>query len=93
MGGAEVVVDLSGGSTVQLIGGLDLNHELFVNDHVEPLSNYLFTFVVDWNEHLSTYTTSARAQLSLQRCYIYLFKKPESKSIVHVIKSPNHGMR
>ena len=65
MGGAEIVVNLSGGSTVQLIGGLDLNHELFVNDHVEALSNYLLTFVVDWNEHLSTDTMSARAQLPL----------------------------
>jgi hypothetical protein len=60
MGGAEIVVNLSRGSTVKLIGGLDLNHELFVNDHVEPLSNELLAFVVNWNEHLSPNMMSTR---------------------------------
>ena len=93
MGRTEIVVDLSWGSAVQLVGGLNFYHESFVDDHVESLSNDLLTFVVDWNEHLSPHVMAPGAQLSFERSYIYLFKKPKTKSIVYVIKSTNNGVR
>jgi len=92
MGSAEIVVDLSRSGTVQLIRRLDLHHQFFIDDHVEALSNDLLAFVVDWDEHLSSYRMSTCAQLPFERRYIHLLEKPESKGIVHLIKPPNHGM-
>ena len=52
---AQVVEQLSIGSFVQLICGLDLDDELAVDDHVHSLVRKLVALVHDTNADLSPY--------------------------------------
>jgi hypothetical protein len=64
-GSTEVVIDLPRRCSVRLIGGFDLDHQFFIDYHVETLASDHYAFVNDWNEDLAANFVAAFAEVTL----------------------------
>jgi hypothetical protein len=58
---------LTGGSPVQIIGGLDLHDDLAIDDHVHSLVGELLPPVRDTNADLTSYLMATVSELYLER--------------------------
>src|SRR5262245_46874332 len=72
---AQVVVELTTGIAVQLLGRLDLNHEPFVDHHVELLASDFDAFVTHRRAQLPRDSPPSAAELDLECRSVDLLKK------------------
>jgi hypothetical protein len=84
IGGPQVVEQLSIGSFVQLVCGLDLDDELAVDDHVHSLVRELVALVHDTNAHLSPYLMTTVRELRHQ---IIAGSTPTFRGTIRLIRS------
>ena len=73
----------------QIVGGLDLDHQPLVNDHVDSLEANHFSLVMDLNPNFSSNSASALRQFPGQGLGVEILEKTISKLVVHIIRRPN----
>lgn len=76
---------------MELVCRLDLDDQLVVDDHVEPLVGELFTLVHDTNADFPPYLMTATSELSLQRHHINVLEKAEAECVVNLEKRADYG--
>jgi hypothetical protein len=90
IGSPQVVEQLSIGSLVQLVCGLDLDDELAVDDHVHSLVRKLVALVHDTNAYLSPYLMTTVRELTFQSRRVDVFEEPVVKRVVHFKERPDN---
>src|SRR5438445_3822861 len=71
---------------IQSLGGLVLDNQYFVHDHVRAIPADLNTLEENRDGHLAPNAITARLEDALESCCIDLFAKSKAKSVVDVVK-------
>ena len=68
---------------MQVFGGLDLDHEFVIDDHVESLMRDVGAVVLDEDVHLPIDTMPPPKQLAFERSRVNVLEKTEPQRSVH----------
>ena len=84
----QVIQSLSFGEKWKESCRLVLYNNFLVDDHVEAMIRERLSFVIDRDDHFPSNGVAAFHQLLFERQRIDVLKKPESETVVDVVKRP-----
>ena len=67
---------------MQFVGGLDLDHDAIVDDHIETLLAELLTFVHHRDPDLASHFVRSRQQLALESLEVKVLEEAVSERVV-----------
>jgi hypothetical protein len=90
-GGAEIVVELTLGVTMQMLGRFDFNDQPVIYDHVESVVRNLDSGIPHDDVELSSHPVPSRTQLDFQRCRMDVLAEAEAQPSVNREEGPDDG--
>ena len=75
---------------MQFVGGLDLDHDAIVDDHIETLLAELLTFVHHRDPDLASHFVRSRQQLALESLEVKVLEEAISKGVVNLEKRADY---
>ena len=82
VGCPQVVEELASRVLLQIVGGLDLDHDAIVDHHVETLLAKLHAFVHHADPNLASHLMPSRQQLALESLEVTVLEEAVSKRVV-----------
>jgi len=77
---------------LQVVGGLDLDYDAIVNDHVETLLAKLLPFVHHSHPDLASHLVPSRQQLALESLEVKVLEEAISERVVNLEERTDDGV-
>ena len=86
---AQIVEELASRVLLQFVGGLDLDHDAIVDDHVESLLTKLPALVHHSDPNFASDLVPSRQQLTLESLEVKVLEETVSKRVVNLKEGPD----